>query len=238
MGRICRIAQLNGTRLMNQNRMESSCQRLIRVCLVEDDHLFRSQLERCVAHDKGMRCVGSFADGESALPNILQSQPDVVVLDFGLPGMKGDDCICIIRERCPSVRTLVLSGLPAHSVVFDCLEAGADGFLDKDDYQNNRSDLLGEIRAVYRGQAPLSARARRLALEKIRRHHPHSPAWKSLTEREREVASLLGQRLSNKEIAQQLEISPSTVKSHVKRIFERLDTHDRHDIEFRKWHIQ
>ncbi len=90
----------------------------ITVCLVEDDDFFRARVERWIGAAIDIKCVGSYCDGETALPNILEKNPDVVLLDFGLPGMRGSQCLRLIKQQVPIVRALVLTGIPVDTVLF------------------------------------------------------------------------------------------------------------------------
>ncbi|MCF7765395.1 MAG: response regulator transcription factor [Verrucomicrobia bacterium] len=154
----------------------------------------------------------------------------MVLLDFGLPGIKGGAAVHWVKTALPSCRVLVVTGIPINHVVFEALEAGADGFLDKEGI--TAKVLLGEIRAAHEGRAPLSDRARRLVLEKLQAERPNLAEWNKLTEREKEVASLLKRGLPDKEIARALNISVNTVRIHFSHIFSKLEARDRYEIQF------
>lgn len=209
---------------------------LITVCLIEDDDFFRDRVERWIKEMDDIKCIGSYRDAESALPNIFEKKPDIVVLDFGLPGMKGGECLRRIKQQTPVVRVLVLTGIPDDSVVFDSLLAGADGFLDKSDRFSRQQQLLGQIRELHAGGTPLSRRAAKLLLEAFQRFKPRpweDKGFSPLSEREKEILSLVKDGLSDKEIAQKLGVATYTVSTHLKNIYEKLDVCGRTEATWR-----
>lgn len=218
------------------NGGESREGRPIRVCLVEDDPFFRGKMEVVLRNVSGFQCVGSFADGESALRAVLVRSPDIVVLDFGLPRMKGDEFLRRLKEVAPDIRVVVFTGIPDDSVLFDSLAAGADGFFYKDEVAPAK--FLSELAAVQQGYCPLAHRARKVLLEQFRQTRANSVAWDSLTDREREVAKLLIDGLLNKEIAGKLSIGEGTVHSHVQHIYEKLHVHTRTEAAMKLWGIR
>lgn len=201
---------------------------LITVCLVEDDDFFRARVEGWLKQADDMKCVGSYSSGETALPDILEKKPDVIVLDFGLPGIKGSECLRLIKGQVPTVRVLVLTGIPDDSVVFTSLAAGADGFLEKSDRFSRQEQLLDQIREMHNGGTPLSGRASTLLVEAFRRFKPkpwEDKDFSPLTEREQEILKQLRNGASSKEIAQLLGISVHTVNNHLRAIYEKLGVH-------------
>jgi DNA-binding NarL/FixJ family response regulator len=141
-------------------------------------------LERWLAEESNLRIVGSYADARSALRDLQFNQPDLVILDFGLPDMEGGECLRRLKQCLSAPRVLVLTGIPDPGVVFDSLESGADGFLDKGDRELSPSVLIQEIRAVCEGRSPLSARARSMLIEEHRQRifeklhaHNRTEAW-------------------------------------------------------------
>lgn len=137
--------------------MSSNPSARIRVCVIEDDPTYRAKLQRLLESAAGFLCDGSFGDAETALPHVLRAKPDVVLLDWGLPGMSGGQCLAMLKGRVPEVRVVVLTGIRHNAVVFDALLGGADGFLDKEDLPPPR--LLEELREAHAGGQPLSRRA-------------------------------------------------------------------------------
>lgn len=216
--------------------MDSHRSDVIRVCLIEDDTFFRSKLERVLTKARDFECDGSFGAAEAALPHIERTKPDIVLLDLSLPGLSGAECLRCLKQRAPQARVVVLTGLPDHAVVFDSLQAGADGFLDKEEFSAQR--LLQELREAHEGAHPLSRRARDLALQAFLEYHAQPQKPEILTEREYEVAVLMRQRLSAKEMADKLGISVHTVYAHIRNIFEKTHAHNRMDAIFKLWGVR
>ena len=204
--------------------------RRIRVVLVEDDDLFRAEMERWLRQADDFEILGSYRDGETALPNILQEKPDVVVLDFGLPGIKGDECTVWIKQRLPNVGVLIVTGLPDNAILFEALEAGADGFLDK---PLKREAFLAQLEEVLAGGCPLSVRASKLLVENYRKYRPSAYEMFPLTAREREIAELACQGLNDEAIAKKLGIAIWTVRSHQKNIHHKLHIHCRAELQIK-----
>ena len=144
----------------------------IKVSLVEDDEVFRAELERWLRQEDDFQCVGSYGDAKAAMFGIFRNTPHVVVLDFGLPGKKGDELLLQIKTMTPEVHVLVLTGIPDDAVLFESLETGADGFVEKRDESFSRERLSSEIREVHAGRVPLSTRARQVLLKAHRRFAP------------------------------------------------------------------
>ena len=211
--------------------------RTIKVCLVEHDVRYRSDIESALRRDAAFECVGSLDDAETALPVILQATPDVIVLDFILPGMKGDEFIFRVREQRPEVRIIVLTGVPDDHVVFDALAAGTQGFLYKEEI-GSMQQLLDEIRLVHGGKVTITERAWKLLSEKQRMSQPDLTLWSRLTPRQREIVALWKEGHGAEQIADALGISIHTVHDHAKHIYETCHTHSRWDTISRLWVVK
>jgi DNA-binding NarL/FixJ family response regulator len=173
--------------------------------------------------------VGEAADGAEAVALAVTHAPDVVLMDVRMPGTDGLAATRAVAadERLAGVRILILSTFDLDEYVFEALRAGASGFLVKD---TEPADLIRGVRAVARGDALLSPGVtRRLIAEYASRaREPRGvPALDALTDREREVLALVGEGLSNEEIADRLVVSPATAKTHVSRAMVKLGVRDR-----------
>ncbi|HEX6335989.1 MAG TPA: response regulator transcription factor [Jiangellaceae bacterium] len=202
----------------------------IRVLLADDQTLVRSGFRVLLDRTDDVDVVGEVSNGADALDAVRATQPDVVLMDIRMPMMDGLEAtrqIVSDPETC-GVRVIMLTTFELDQYVFDAIDAGASGFLLKD---VEPDDLRAAIRVVAHGDALLSPRVtRRLIAEFAARpgRRPHSPdALAGLTDREREVLALVATGKSNDEIARQLVISPTTVKTHVSRILVKLDARDR-----------
>jgi DNA-binding NarL/FixJ family response regulator len=201
---------------------------LIRVVLADDQELVRSAFAMLVRSAPDMAVVGEAADGAEAVVLARTCQADVVVMDIRMPGVDGITATATIAadEDLAGVRVLILTTFESDENVVAALRAGASGFLVKDTKPGN---LLAAIRTVASGEALLSPGATQALIARVLRQ-PDPPApvgLASLTDREREVLTLIGRGLNNAELAERLVISPLTAKTYVSRLLTKLDVRDR-----------
>jgi|SRR3990172_3791152 len=193
--------------------------------LVADDHaLFREGLRLLLAQDTRLMVVGEAADGLQALSLTESLQPDILLLDVRMPEVGGLEILPKLRAKCPLTKVLILSGFPEDDLVARALELGAKGYLLK---TLTHKDLLKAIHATYAGEIWADRKVLTQILEGLRKkvhdlHGPLAETRESLTDREQEVVTWVMKGKRNKEIAAQLGISESTVKTHVGNIFNKL----------------
>jgi DNA-binding NarL/FixJ family response regulator len=201
----------------------------IRVLVVDDQELVR--LGFCVILDAadGITVVGEAANGEAAVSQVAEHEPDVVLMDIRMPGMDGLEATRRITggpEAAPKV--VMLTTFDLDDYVYEALRAGASGFLLKD---SPRHDLIAAVRAAAAGDALLAPSVTRRLIEQFARRPPEtspSPSQlASLTARERDVLLLLARGHSNAEIATVLFVSEATVKTHVGNLLAKLGLRDR-----------
>jgi DNA-binding NarL/FixJ family response regulator len=204
---------------------------MIRVLVADDQALLRGSLRLLVDSAADMVAVGEAGTGVEAVELAIREKPDVVLMDIRMPGMDGIEATREIAARPATdrpLRVLVLTTFDLDEYVFAALRAGASGFLLKD---TPPGDLLAAIRVISRGDALLSPGVtRRLISEFVRQPSPAtvvSGALDEITDREREVLTLIGLGLSNSEIADRLYVSMSTTKTHVGRLLMKLGARDR-----------
>ncbi|GGO46635.1 DNA-binding response regulator [Streptomyces daqingensis] len=202
---------------------------MIRVLLADDQTLVRAGFKSILVDEDDIEVVGEASDGREAVRLARESKPDVVLMDIRMPERDGLEATRDIAGdgRLDGVRVVILTTFDVDDYVYGALRAGASGFLVKD---TEPAELLHAVRVVARGDALIApAVTRRLISEfagRAQRPGP-SPRLNALTEREREVMTLVGAGLSNDEIAQRLVLSPATAKTHVSRLMTKLAVRDR-----------
>jgi DNA-binding NarL/FixJ family response regulator len=200
----------------------------LRVLIADDQRVVREGLATIVGGLPGLEVVGLAADGAEAVAMAGEHEPDVVLMDLRMPHMDGVEATGLIRSRYPAIQVVILTTYADDESIIAALSAGAAGYLTKD---AAREDIQRAIEAAAAGQAVLDAsvqavllRAAQAAPSRVAR--PAEPP-DGLTEREVEVLSLIAEGLSNTEIATQLFVAETTVKTHVNRIFAKTHSRDR-----------
>jgi DNA-binding NarL/FixJ family response regulator len=201
---------------------------MIRTLVVDDQSLVREGFRLILDREGDIDVVGEAGDGREAVALARELKPDVVLMDLHMPRCDGLEATRqLMRDPTPP-RVLILTMFDGDQNVYEAMKAGASGFLLKD---VRRGQLTGAVRTIAAGDALLApAITRRLIEGFLRRPAPSpdgQPTLDELTTREREVLALLGRGLSNAEIAGVFVLSEATVKSHVGRIFSKLDLRDR-----------
>jgi len=189
----------------------------IRVLLVDDHAVVRSGLSAFLTAFDDLELAGEAASGERAIALCRQTQPDVVLMDLVMPGMDGATATRQIRQQWPHIQVIALTSFKEQELVQGALQAGAIGYLLKD---ISSADLANAIRAAVAGKPTLAPEAAQ-ALIQAARAAADTPGF-DLTEREREVLSLMVQGSSNQQIAERLIVSLSTAKFHVSSILSKL----------------
>jgi len=199
-----------------------------RVALVDDQALIRTGLRMIIDATADMAVVGEAGDGAAAVDLVVRTKPDVVLMDVRMPGVDGIDATRRIRALAGAPRVVILTTFDLDEYVYAGLRAGASGFLLKDSLA---ADLVAAVRAVMSGDAMTAPSVTRRLIAHYLKQTPDleaSPArLDALTSREREVLTLIGLGRSNGEIAQELHLSESTVKTHVGRVLAKLSLRDR-----------
>ncbi|MCL4179347.1 MAG: response regulator transcription factor [Verrucomicrobia bacterium] len=196
----------------------------ISVAIVEDDTWIRENLSRLIDEAPGLRCVASFTNAEKALARIPLEPPDVVLMDLNLPGVSGIECVRRLRRLLPRLQILVLTVYEDSEKVFAALQAGAGGYLLK---RTPPDQLLEAIRDLHQGGAPMSSHIARKVVHSFQESTRHTPGVDDLSPREEEILHLVAGGYHNKEIGGRLNISPETVRVHLRNIYEKLHVNSR-----------
>jgi DNA-binding NarL/FixJ family response regulator len=200
-----------------------------RVLVVDDQDLVRAGF-RLILASRGIEVVGEAADGGEAVARARQLQPDVVLMDIRMPNMDGLEATRRILRDAPGCRVIILTTFDLDRYVYDALSVGASGFLVKDVTPEH---LAAAVHLVMTGDALLAPSITRRLVARYAGEHPNRTSVVDgrdltlLTPRELEVLSLAGRGLSNSELAEALVLSEATVKTHVARIFTKLNLRDR-----------
>lgn len=194
----------------------------VRVVVADDHPLFRDGLVRALTGSGLVEVVAEAEDGPSALAAIKEHQPQVALLDHQMPGMDGAQvAAAVLRDELPT-RVLLVSANQDATIVYHALQQGAAGYLPK---ESSRTEIVNAVLDCANGKDVVAPQlASGLAVEIRRRAEPSGPA---LSAREREVLTLIAEGGSIPAIAKQLYLAPSTVKTHVQRLYEKLGVGDR-----------
>ncbi|HEU4555981.1 MAG TPA: response regulator transcription factor [Chitinophaga sp.] len=200
---------------------------IISVAIVEDNHDIRTAMELLINGSEGYACVGTFNNAETAQEQIPHLLPNVVLMDFNLPGgMNGIECIARLKAEFPDMQFMMLTVYEDDDKIFQALEAGASGYILK---KTSPGELLEAIRDVHEGGSPMSSQIARRVVAYFQKQAKPNPALEALTSREKEILDQLSKGFLYKEIASNLYISIETVRRHVHNIYEKLHVRSRTD---------
>lgn len=211
----------------------SGAKRGIRVAIVEDDAGLRSAL-RTIFSSAGDFTVGACCrDAKAALAELPESRPDLVLMDIGLPGLSGIDCVRLLKSQLPSTKIVMLTVYDDNDMLFQSLQAGADGYLLKRDAVGK---ILEAVREIASGGAPMSPQIARRMVEYFHRisasvppgtKEPSGQELGNLTPQERHILGKLAEGMVPKEVAVAVGISWETVNKHLANIYSKMHVHSR-----------
>ncbi len=193
------------------------------VAIVEDNTVMRKTFRGWIDAAPDFHCVFACATAEEAVAEIPGLKPDVVLMDIHLPGESGIACTARLKEDLPGVEVIMLTVYRNQELIFQALQAGASGYLLK---RSSPDELLKAVAEVRSGGAPMTSEIARMVVEAFQKK-PASAPTDGLTQRESEILALLSEGLSNKEIADRVNISYDTVRAHLRHIYEKLHVRGR-----------
>ena len=199
----------------------------IRVLVADDQRVVREGLSTLLGLLAGVEVVATAADGNQAVALAIQLRPDVVLMDLRMPHCDGAEATRRLRDHDASIKVLVLTTYSDDRSVIDALRAGARGYLTKD---AGAEEIREALERVTRGQAAIDPAVQHHLVSAIATGPSTTPAPQlpaGLTQREAEVLTLIAQGLSNTEIADQLAVSQTTIKSHINHLFAKTGVRDR-----------
>lgn len=196
----------------------------IKIAIVEDDVQVRVSLARLIDSTEGLCCVSQHPNAENALDELRITKPDVVLMDIGLPGMSGVDCVKRLKEQMPDVQVIMLTVYENTNIIFNALTAGASGYLLK---KSSPEQLIEAIRDVHSGGSPMSSHIARKVVASFQQVTKPVHEYEKLSIREQEVLDYLANGFLYREIAERLEISYTTVHTHIRHIYDKLHVRSR-----------
>jgi len=202
---------------------------MIKIAIVEDDEQLRNSLVSVISAAEGFICSGDYVNCEAAIEDFNRNRPDVLLMDIELPGMSGVDGVRLIKNRWPQTEIIMLTIHEDNDSVYDSLRNGASGYLIKN---IQPSELINCIQEVLKGGAPMSMNIARMIVNSFRKNVQEEP----LTRRENEILHKLREGKSYQAIANELYISKSTVKFHIKNIYHKLHVSNKTEMFVKSFH--
>jgi DNA-binding NarL/FixJ family response regulator len=197
---------------------------MITVSIVDDETALRESIATFVNGSPGFRCVSSYSRADAALRGLPNDKPDVVLMDINMPGMTGIECVEKLKAAAPDMQIVMLTVYEDIDQIFAALSAGATGYLLK---RLTPAKLLQAIREVHAGGSPMSSSIARKVVASFRKAGPAPEKQPHLSPREQTVLDCLAKGLTYKQIADQLDISIDTIRTYLRRVYEKLHVQSR-----------
>ncbi len=197
---------------------------MITVSIVDDEKELRHSITTFVNGSQGFKCVSSYGSAEAALDGLPADKPEVVLMDINLGGMNGIRCVEKLKMLMPEVQVLMLTVYEDTDQIFKALSAGASGYLLK---RSSPTKLLQAIREVHSGGSPMSSSIARKVVASFQKSGQTGKKQTLLSPREESVLDCLAKGLTYKQIADQLQISIDTIRTYLRRIYEKLHVQSR-----------
>jgi len=194
------------------------------IAIVEDLDAVRNGLKEFISLNTDFIVVGAYKSGEEALTHLPLVAADIVIMDINLPGMNGIECIRQVKDKSPSTQFMMFTVYENDEKVFEALKAGASGYLLKN---TGLLQIAESVKELHDGGSPMSANIARKLVNLFQDKSKQASPTDVLTNRENEILLLLSKGLLYKEIADQLQITPGTVRQHIHKIYEKLHVQNR-----------
>lgn len=192
---------------------------MIKVVLFEDNPQLREGLAMLIGGTEGYEVLATYKDCSNLVNDLNRHQPDVVLMDIDMPGMNGIEALKLLRQHFPDIKVLMLTVFDDNKNIFESLKSGANGYILK---KTQPAKLLEYINDAYNGGAPMTASVATQVLNMFTKLESYSKTDYNLSEREKQVLQLLVNGYSYKMIASEMFIAIDTVRSHIKKIYEKL----------------
>jgi DNA-binding NarL/FixJ family response regulator len=197
---------------------------MISVSIVDDEDGLRQSIAAFVNGAPGFKCISAYPSAKAALENLHKERPDVVLMDIHLAGMSGIECVERLKAVAPEMQIVMFTVYEDAALIFQALTAGASGYLLK---RSTPDKLLQAIRDVHAGGSPMSSSIARKVVASFQKPGPQSGGSEHLSAREQSILECLSKGLTYQHTADQLAISIGTLRTHIRRIYEKLHVHAR-----------
>jgi DNA-binding NarL/FixJ family response regulator len=197
---------------------------MITVSIVDDEKGLRESIATFVNGSTGFRCISNYSSAEAALKGLPEDKPGVVLMDINLGGMTGIECVERLKAVVPNMQILMLTVYEDTDQIFKALEAGATGYLLK---RSSPTKLLQAIREIHAGGSPMSSSIARKVVASFQKSKQAGEKPTHLSPREEMVLNCLAKGLTYKQIADQLDISIDTIRTYLRRVYEKLHVQSR-----------
>src|ERR1022692_3834744 len=197
---------------------------MISISIVDDEKELRQSITTFVNGSPGFKCVSAYGSAEAALKGLPVDKPDVVLMDINLGGMNGIQCVELLKARLPAMQILMLTVYEDTDQIFKALAAGASGYLLKRVPPSKLLEAIGEVQA---GGSPMSSSIARKVVASFQKADPATDKDALLSPREQMVLDCLSKGLTYKQISDQMGISVTTIRTYLRRIYEKLHVRSR-----------
>lgn len=197
----------------------------IKVAIAEDIDDIRDGLRLIINNTDGFECGCVCKNGNEALEKILVYKPDVVLMDINMPGVNGVEAVRILKPKMPQTQFMMCTVYEEDEHVFESLKAGATGYILK---KTQPARLIEAIQDIYNGGSPMSSTIARKVMTSFSEKKITQPI-DELSQREKDVLNMLGRGMQYKAIAADLSLSPETVRTHIRNIYEKLQVHTKEE---------
>ena len=192
---------------------------MIKIAIVEDNNTLRQSLTNLLNHTEGMQCVASLNNLLNVVSELNKSKPDVILMDIGLPNISGIEGVRTVKENFNTIEVMMFTVFEDDNKIFEAIKAGASGYLLK---KSSPEEITEAIRSLYYGGSPMSASIARKVILSFQNNNTYSKEDFQLTTREGEILHSLVDGLSYKKLAEKYFISISTVRTHIRHVYEKL----------------
>ena len=192
---------------------------MIKVAIVEDNSALRLSLEQLFSKTQGMQCVASLSNLMNVLSEFKKSEPDIVLMDIGLPGISGIEGVRTVKSNFETIQVLMFTVFEDDEKIFDAIRAGASGYLLK---KTPPEDIIEAVKELHEGGAPMSPSIARKVIHAFQSQPSQAITDYQLTGREKEILYSLVDGLSYKKIAEKYFVSISTIRTHISNIYQKL----------------